>query len=51
MKKEIEEVKRIIKSNTRRNSYTKNVIFTLANDELFRLNKLLNLIEDEIDNK
>ena len=48
MSENIEEIKRIIKSNTNRNNYTKAVHMRICDDELFRLNELINLIGGDL---
>ncbi len=47
-KTEIKEVKLIISRNTNQNRYRKSSRVVLVDDELFRLNELLNIIEKNI---
>ena len=45
---ELSEIKRIIKSNTSKNNYTKRTYIKICDDELFRLNELVGSVITEV---
>ena len=45
---ELSEIKRIIKSNTSKNNYTKRTYIKICDDELFRLNELVGSVVTEV---
>lgn len=40
----VQEIKRIVKSNSQYNRYTKSRLMKVSDDELFRLNQLINML-------